>query len=517
MRAVRRWLRQCGVVAVMGLCMQSLCAAPLPAVPAEIQVFFGVRAGATVKAAVDGMLGAPVRATGTDAYEYRAVAGAADIASEVIEYFPETQQVARLAAYLKTPLSAAALRAQFGAPVLTRQRGDGKQEELFFPRLNGLIYAPGKPDEVIAISYLSPRALADAFVVLFNQHQSAKRYQAALEAADNAVQADPDYARAYLSQGIYYFYQDNADEALVRFVAASRARYNLLKKAHAHVWIGIAHSKKKQPELAREQFHKAIAMAPSFFTAHFEYGNFLVAQNQPDQAEAAFQKALLISPDNSSARFEIAAIHYKRKEWTKALPHLKQLSDWADSPAAANASPSFKATIYGEYAHVFNEVETAHNPLAGSDLAEKIIALYEKGLRLDPGNAFICNNIGYEYERTKRLEKAEQYYRQGLATNPKHVVLNHNLADVLFGMRRYDEARRQAEIALGVNANDMWMMMNAARSSAALGSKEDALAWLRKAGAAGYQARMDGNALEGGYFRGIASDEELRRMLPGTR
>lgn len=517
MRTTKRWLQKGFVAIAIASSTWPLFAAALPSGPAEVPPFFGVRAGTTLKSTVDGMFGTPTGGAVANTYEYRAVAGAADIAHQVIEYFPDTQQVARLDAYLKSPLSAAAIRGQFGVSVLTRQRGDGKQEELFYPRLNGVIYAQGKPDEVIAISYISPRALADIYVDEFNQHRVAKRYPEALQAADNAVKVDPDYARGYLSQGLYYYFQNNDDEALVRFTAASRASYNTRKKSHAHVWMGIVYAKKKQLELAREQFRKAIAVAPDFSTAYFEYGKFLVDQNQPEQAEAAYRKAVQINPDDMQSRYEIGMIHYRGKAWEKAQPHFKQLSDWADSPNSANAAPRFKSDIYGNFARVTQELELARNPLAGSELADKLIALYEKGLRADPGSPFICNNIGYEYERTGRLDKAEQYYRQGLATDPKHEILNRNLADILMAMRRYEEARRQAEVALGIKANDPWMMMNAARSSAALGRRDDALAWLRKAGAAGYQAKMDGNALEGGYFAGIVSDDELRRMLPGRR
>lgn len=492
---------------------------PLPAVAAEVPLFFNIRAGASDKTGVDALLGAPQRQIKPDLYEYRAASGAGDIAFETVEYFPDTSQVARLEAYLKTPLPAAALRAQFGKPALLRERSDGKQEEMFFPRLNGLVYAHGNPDEVLAISYFSPRALADAFVDRANQHLRAKRYADMKEPSDNAVQADPDYARGYLSQGIYFYYQKDYDEALVRLVAATRARYSLQKQAQAHLWLGTVYWRyKNMPDKAREELQKALAMTPDADGAHLEYGRLLKAQKQFDQAAAEFTKAIVLNPAGPEARVELANQHFDRKDWKAALPLYKQLSDWADSAVATDYDAQRKSNIYSRYAYCLSATMGARNLLATSDPdAETILSSYGKALRLTPDNVWVLGMLGWEHAQSGNFKHAEDAYRKGLALDPKHLWINQNLANVLLEMRRYAEARRQAEYALSLKSDDATQMMNMARAYAALGNKEQALAWLRKAGAAGYKATMRGLYLEDGYFEAIVSDDELRRLLPGRR
>lgn len=496
------------------------CAAPLPALPPETAEFFGLRPDASTRPAVERVLGTPVRAVAEYTFEYRAASGAADIARQHVEYFPETQQIARLDAYLATPLPAAALRAQFGQPVHARQRSDGHREELFFPRLFGLILSADRPDMVVAISYLSPRALADIYVEQANSHQAQQRYADMGPPAANAIQADPDYARGYLVQGLHFYFQKNLDEAMVRFAAATRTRHTPEKKAHAHVWMAIIHQERKQVEQARAALQKALALAPDFGVAHFEWGKFLLTQGQGGPAEAAFTQAIQFN-QGAGMRLDIARVYDERKQWDKATQYYKELADWADSPAADRYGAAGKSTIYYRYARSLSQRSRSTIPHVAGETAARVIAVYEKALRLAPQDASILNNLGYEYAQAKRLDKAEQVYRQGLAADPKHVLLNGNLSDVLLELRRFDEARRVAENTLALQLENAWianwMTMNVARAYAAMRDKDNALAWLRKAAAGGYKASMQDQYLEGGYFREMLSDAELRALLPGAR
>lgn len=493
-------------------------AAPLDPVVGEVAPFFSLRAGTSDRAGVEALLGAPLRQIKPDVYEYRAPPGAADIDVVSVEFFAESPRVARLDAWLKSPLPAAGLRARFGKTALQRTRKDGYPEELFFPYLYGLIIAGERPEQALAISYLAPRALADAFSDQAHQFIRDKRYAEAKEPADNAVQADPDYARGYLSQGIHYYHMKDYDEAMVRFVAAAGAKYTARKQAHARVWLALVLWKQKnQPDLAREEYRKALAIAPDFDTVHLEYGRFLKAQKQYDQAIEAFVQANRIGAEPVEPRMELAALHFERREWAKALPLLERLSEWADSGTATDFAALSRDAIYSRYAYALAAVRGKPNPLAGDDgSSARIIAAYEKAIRLNPRLAWVFDHLGREYAESGNLVKAEAAYRQALALDPKNLGVNRRLADLLLEARRWDEARRQAEFALTLKGDDTWQMMNVARAQAMLGRRDEALAWLRKAGAAGYKA-TEGLMLEDGYFDGLFSDDELRRLLPGRR
>jgi tetratricopeptide (TPR) repeat protein len=430
--------------------------------------------------------------------------------------------VARLDAWLKVPIPVAELRARFGKAALQQTRKDGRQEELFFPRLTGFITPKDQPDLAVAISYLSARALSDALCEQSQQFNHEQRYAESGEPADNAVRVDPDYARAYLVQGIHHYYQRDFNEAMVSFVAATHAKYPPQKIAHAHVWLGTLYwHKKMQPKKAREEFNIALSIAPDFGTAYLEYGRFLKAQREVDAAIDAFAKATQLDQAPHEARMELAKIHFERKEWTKTLPYLVQLADWADKggKSAANQALSV-ANIYALYGYTLSAIRGKRNELLGDDgSSTKIVAAYEKSISLNPKvPSWVFEELGHEYFDDADLGRAEASYRKGLALEPKHLGLNQKLADTLLAAQHYEEARRQAEFALSLEPKDTWQMMNIARANALLGKRQDAMAWLRKAGAAGYQAQyIGGLMLEDGIFENFISDDELQRLLPGRR
>ncbi len=421
------------IFVILVLLSNNSFASLLPSVAPEVPPFFSIRAGVNNKSDVDAAFGVPVRQISTHSYEYRPMPDASDIATVVLDYFPDTGLVARVDAYLKTPLPAGTLRAQFGASAVMHKHTSGKQEEIFFPRLNGLLYAPDAPDMAVAVTYLSRRALADGFADTFNQDNEAERSSEAREDADNAVTADPDYARAYVTQGIYYFDQHNIDEALVRFVAATRAKYTARKQAHAHAWIGdIYWQEKKLPEKAIKEYQAALSLAPDYDIPHLQYAHFLHAQQQLDQAIVEFTHAIRLNSAGMEARETLAWIHYERKEWGKASVHLSALSDWADSAAAANADAQKKSNLYRGYAYSLSQNLGPRSTLDANDATlKKIILAYEKAFRLKPNDPVTCFNLGLEYERAGNLERAASLYRAGLNAAPKDAHLSQGLENVL--------------------------------------------------------------------------------------
>lgn len=489
----------------------------LPPVAAEVVPFFSLRAGTSDRTAAEAWLGPPIRPCSADRCDYPAPPQADDLDHLGIEYDPEDQRVRRLDAWLKAPLQAAGLAGRFGATVLQRERRDGRREELFFPRLNGLILDHDRPDLVVAISYLAPRELADAFADQANRLVRDKQYAASGEPADNAVRVDPDYARGYLVQGMHYYYLKDYDEAVVRFTAAARAPYTARKRAHARVWLALVYWKQRdRPELAEEEFRQAFALAPGFATAYLEHGRFLKAREQFEPAIEAFTRASQLDAASVEARMELARLLFERKDWNRALPVLEKLVAWADAGRDDIHGALSRAGIYSCYGYTLAAIRGEPNPLGGDDgTGARIIAAYEKAIQLKPDTVWVHEQLGIEYERAGEQAKAEAAYRRALGLDPGHLGVNRRLADLLLELHRYDEARRQAEFVLKLKPDDAWQMMNVARAHARLGRRADTLAWLRRAGAAGYRAQDIGLSLEDGYFTDIVSDDELRRLLPG--
>ncbi len=479
-------------------CIQFAAAEVLPRLAAQVVPFLGLRAGASGAADVERVLGAPVRKIKTDVMEYAVPAGAAasmDVQKIQVEYFADSRLLVRLDAWLGTPILLEDLQARFGRPVLTQHRKDGLREVLFFPQLMGVITSIDQPDVALAISYLAPATLANMYCDLSQQAIREKRFADAKEPAENAALVDPDYARAYLAQGIPFYYLKEFDEAMVRFVAATRAKYPARKVAHAHAWLAAVYwMHKSQPEQARAEFVKALAIAPDFDLLFLEYGRFLKAQKELDAAMNAFAKAGELAQAQgqvntaNEARMELVMLLVRRKASDKALPYLTQLVAWVDGGGKSSVAILSADFIYAYYGYALAEVRGGRNLMLGSDDPEtqKVIAAYEKAVQLGSKAAWVYAALGSEYEDSSEWRKAEAAYRQGLKLEERHLGLNQKLADVLVESNQYEAALRQAEIVLAMAPNDADRMMTMARAYALLKRGSEAMSWVRKAGAAGY-------------------------------
>lgn len=511
--------------------VQLAAAEALPRLAAQVVPFLNVRAGVSSVADVERVLGAPVRQIKPDLFEYAAPVGSAGASTDMqkiqVEYFSDSHLVARIDAWLGTPVLAADVRSRFGQAVLKQNRKDGQREEFFFPQLMGVITSLDQPDVVLAISYLAPATLANVYCDLSQQAIRERRFAEAKEPADNAVLVDPDYARAFLAQGIHFYYLKEFDEAMVRFVAATRAKYPARKIAHAHAWLAAVYwMKKSQPEQARAEFVKALVIAPDFDLVQLEYGRFLKAQKELDAATQAFLKASELGQAQgqtqtaNEARMELAILLVGRKASDKALPYLTQLAAWADGGGKSSVSILSADYIYAYYGYALAAVRGERNLMLGGDDPEtqKVIASYEKAVRLETKATWVYAALGSEYEDSSEWAKAEAVYRRGLAVDARHLGLNQKLADVLVEANQFELALRQAELVLAMAPNDAERMMTMARAYALLKRGTEAMSWLRKAGAAGYRAQYRRSIfLEEGVFDDYVSEDELRRLLPGRR
>lgn len=85
-------------------------------------------------------------------------------------------------------------------------------------------------------------------------------------------------------------------------------------------------------------------------------------------------------------------------------------------------SPNFRmANLYFELA----DMHLDHYRVSGehrADHFEEAIDSYEKGLRLQPDNAYYHNRLGYAYHLERRLKDASREYAKALELDPPHAV-----------------------------------------------------------------------------------------------
>jgi tetratricopeptide (TPR) repeat protein len=469
----------------------------------QVDVYFNIHPGVSNKAEVDLNLGEPLRKLEDQVFEYAPPRKVTDTQRVVVHFFPDSRQVARIDVYLKTPLDPELMRSQFGTRVMLRDREDGGIEELFYPKLHALVLAGRTPDaKATAISYLSARLLADIYVERCNRLMSEKRLDEAQTEADKAVVVDPDYARGYLAQAAYLSDQKNYDEAIVRYLAATNAKYSQRAKGMAHARLADLYWRQKGwLDKAQPEFQKAVAVAPDLDEGHLRYGQFLEAQKRGDEALAELSRAVDLNAQNTQARFQLAALLFNKGDLANALPHYAALSQWADSVSSSSANDNTKAGIYFSYGAC----------LSRAGKSQPAIDAFTKALQKNPSLIQAYNSLGLEHQRAGNMEKAVESFRNGLKADSKNLALNQNLGNALLEGGKLQEARAQAESALGLKPDDAVQRFNVARCWGALAKKKQALYWVQQAVAGGFR---DKSKLTGDHYLALLQkDGDFKKVL----
>jgi tetratricopeptide (TPR) repeat protein len=480
-----------------------LTAAPTSAQTAVVPAYFGIQPGAATKAQVELLRGEPLRRLSDKEllYEYAPARGDNDSARLVVSFDPDSLLVARIDVYLKAPTLAEPLRERFGTRILSRDREDGGREELFFPQLQGLIFASRAADApAVAVSFLGRRTLGRLYAERADAMMARNELEEARTEADKAVAIDPDGGEGYLAQGRYFLAQKHWDEAIVRFTAASTAKYGADDRYRGRLAVARIYAENKSfPDRAATEFQAAIAAAPPNLRAQafIAYGRFLDGQKKPDEAIAEYQKAVDADRNSLAASEALANALWTKQDHARALPVYQALSQHADK------TPTYSGAALAHFRYAYALQETGK--------PQEAIAPYQKLLGNGEFKPNALNNLGVIAENAKNWSAAVDYYQQAVQAAPTVARYNLNLAQALNGAGRFADAERQGQTALKLKADDGETLFTIAQSWAGLKKKKETLIWLRRAVDAGFKnrSRLTGDT----YLAFIQNDGDFKKLL----
>ena len=81
---------------------------------------------------------------------------------------------------------------------------------------------------------------------------------------------------------------------------------------------------------------------------------------------------------------------------------------------------------------------------------DKLTKAYDK----DKKNADILNYLGYALRKTGNLEKAENYYLEGLAIEPNHIGINEYLGELYVVTNRIELAKERLNVLANCNCDE---------------------------------------------------------------
>ncbi|MBV8857867.1 MAG: protein kinase [Acidobacteria bacterium] len=252
--------------------------------------------------------------------------------------------------------------------------------------------------------------------------------QEAIRLFEQAVAADPTFARAYSGLADCYAMSDNILYGPIRTSEAmNKARYNARMAlelddslAEAHTSMGLVRLRYDWDWAeAEREFKRAIELNPEYAQAHFWYTSVLAARGRFDEAIRESEAARALDPYSAFADQNYARALYYARRPGEAEAYLRQKIE--EKPGVPQLQ------------HMLGYV------LLQQGRIDEAIAIFEK---LPPERRlYSAAALGYSYGRAGREEDAlrmigelDEFSRQGVFVPPFEKAL------IYIGMNRRDEA-----------------------------------------------------------------------------
>jgi len=231
----------------------------------------------------------------------------------------------------------------------------------------------------------------------------------AVDALNEAVKTDPQFALGYASLGEAYRLKNQLDPnpRWIDVATADLERAVQLdnRLAATYVSLGRLHSSLSKHDLALQEFQKALAINPRDADAIKGMAGAYERMGRIQDAEDGYKRAIALRPDYWDGYNALGFFYYQQKRYSEAI---------------------------SQYEHV---------------------------IQLTPDNLTAHNNLGGMLQNTGDYQKAEEEFRKSLAIGPSYMAYA-NLGSLYETQKRYAEAAQMTEKALQINSNDFRLWAN---------------------------------------------------------
>jgi tetratricopeptide (TPR) repeat protein len=283
------------------------------------------------------------------------------------------------------------------------------------------------PAQDVAATSAPPIRSHDDYINDSLAFYNAGEYQKSVEAAQSALQLQPDSAVAYNNICAAYNQLQQWDKAIE---ACGRA-------------LAI------QPDYERAKNNLRIAQAAGVMPAksHDDYINDSLAlynAGEYQKSVEAAQSALQLQPDSAIAYNNICAAYNQLKEWDKAIEACQKTL--AIQPDFERAKNNLGEALRAKTAGTPSAQDTPQPPAAAPDAGErwtaaisesltyyqagdyeKSIEAAQKALAVKPDSALAYNNICAAYNQLKEWDKAIDACGRALVIDPNFELAKNNL------------------------------------------------------------------------------------------
>ncbi len=235
---------------------------------------------------------------------------------------------------------------------------------------------------------------AESFDIIGRGFAERGERQAAIEAFQRALAANPEFAQSHESLGSEYLALGRVDEAIAHFREAIRLEPTA---AVAHSNLGLALAARGQSETALRHYGEVLRLRPESAEAHSNMGVELTAQGRLEKAVEHFERAIELRADYIDA-------------WNNL---------------------GFTLTSLGAY--------------------DRAAAVFAEALAMRPEHPHLHYNLGVTLQMRGETEAAAERYRTVLKLQPDYAGAHYNLGILLIAQGGDEEGLTHLRRALDLD------------------------------------------------------------------
>ncbi len=146
----------------------------------------------------------------------------------------------------------------------------------------------------------------------------------ALRHLKEAIRLKPHYPEAFNALGSLYLDMKQYDKAIKWLEKAATDIY--YKTPHyAYFNLGRTYEALKKYDLAKENYMRAVEIAPKFSRAYFRLGAIAEMEGNLKQARLYYEKALLYNSQNPEYYYNLGRVYFAMKEYKKAAESFQRV------------------------------------------------------------------------------------------------------------------------------------------------------------------------------------------------
>ncbi len=227
---------------------------------------------------------------------------------------------------------------------------------------------------------------------LWNEASTAADFEQAAKFFQQAIEADPGYAPAYVGLAKTYWPRWNlgilsADEAMPKIRAAAKRALELDSDlAEAHAALGGVLTQELRFEEAERAFQRSLELNPGSAEAHATYTLLLLYLGRDSESVRMARRAVELDPLSIGTRINLAIMLFFTRDYDRALDEAARLLELEPENATAYYFMAAALSMNGQL--------------------EEAIAALQQSSELDPESPGRRTALAWAYARDEQREKA---------------------------------------------------------------------------------------------------------------